>query len=89
MLDSEGLLSAEEQKLLHYVFDDSKNEMYCFIYYLQIFNDSPLWNNYRSKDHLLLVGTLLFPWIFMDGHVKLAPGVTCARSNQGRGYPTL
>ncbi|XP_028118974.1 uncharacterized protein LOC114316521 isoform X2 [Camellia sinensis] len=27
MLDSEGLLSAEEQKLLHYVFDDSKNEM--------------------------------------------------------------
>ena len=42
MLDSEGLLSAEEQKLLHYVFDDSKNEMYCFIYYLQIFNDSPL-----------------------------------------------
>ncbi|XP_028084751.1 uncharacterized protein LOC114285868 [Camellia sinensis] len=42
MLDSEGLLSAEEQKLLHYVFDDSKNEMYCFIYYLQILNDSPL-----------------------------------------------
>jgi len=34
MLDNEGLLSAEEQKLLDYVFDDSKNEMYCFVYYL-------------------------------------------------------
>ena len=42
MLDNERFLSAEEQKLVDYVFDGSKNEMYCFIYYLQIFNDSPL-----------------------------------------------